>query len=156
MSAKSKVISSHILKKSPIALTYSRIVEGVTESKRSFMFLTLKKTASYISEFDTVDHDMLNCQWAGTSDTYRHLVLITEMWCDEIENNDIPSTPQVGKALWDNDDLKDLRCFTIKQIVDRIKYFSKKSSCSTKKKSKGSEKHCCLTLTSCVVYIDMQ
>ncbi len=29
--------------KSPIALTYSRIVEGVTESKRSFMFLTSKK-----------------------------------------------------------------------------------------------------------------
>ncbi len=31
-------MTSHILKKSPIALTYSRIVEGVTESKRSFMF----------------------------------------------------------------------------------------------------------------------
>ncbi len=30
-------ISSHILKKSPIALTYSRIVEGVTESKRSLI-----------------------------------------------------------------------------------------------------------------------
>ncbi len=38
-------ISSHILKKSPIALTYSRIVEGVTESKRSFMFLTSKNQA---------------------------------------------------------------------------------------------------------------
>ncbi len=36
-------MSSHILQKSPIALTYSRIVEGVTESKRSFMFLTSKK-----------------------------------------------------------------------------------------------------------------
>ncbi len=35
MSAKSK--SSHILKKSPKALTYSKIVEGVTESNRSFM-----------------------------------------------------------------------------------------------------------------------
>ena len=33
------------------------------------MFLTSKKTASYISEFDTVDHDMLSCQWAGTSET---------------------------------------------------------------------------------------
>ncbi len=28
-----KWVQSHILKKSPIALTYSRIVEGVTESK---------------------------------------------------------------------------------------------------------------------------
>ncbi len=35
-------MSSHILKKRPIALTYSRIVEGVTESNRSFMFLTSK------------------------------------------------------------------------------------------------------------------
>ncbi len=33
-------MSSHISKKSPIALTYSKIVEGVTESSRSFMFLT--------------------------------------------------------------------------------------------------------------------
>ncbi len=36
-------MSSHILKKSLIALTYSTIVKGVTESKRSFMFLTAKK-----------------------------------------------------------------------------------------------------------------
>ncbi len=35
-------MSSHILEKSPIALMYSRIVEGVTESNRSFMFLTSK------------------------------------------------------------------------------------------------------------------
>ena len=67
--------SSHILKISPIALTYSRILGGLTDSKRSFMFLThffhvSEKTASYISEFDTVNHDMLNCQWAGTSDTW--------------------------------------------------------------------------------------
>ncbi len=51
---------SDILKKSPIALTYNRIVEGASESKRSFMFWhRKKKTVSYISEFDTVDHDML-------------------------------------------------------------------------------------------------
>ncbi len=37
-------MSSNILRKSPIiALMYSRIVEGVTESKRSVMFLTSKK-----------------------------------------------------------------------------------------------------------------
>ena len=36
-------MSTHILKKVPIALTYSRIVEGATELKRSFMFLTSKK-----------------------------------------------------------------------------------------------------------------
>ncbi len=35
-------MSSHNLKKSPIALTNSRIVEGVTEPNRSFMFLTWK------------------------------------------------------------------------------------------------------------------
>ncbi len=35
-------VKSH-LEKSPIALTCSRIVEGVTESKRSFTFLTSKK-----------------------------------------------------------------------------------------------------------------
>ncbi len=69
-------MSSHILKKSPIALTYNRIVEGVTESKRSFMSLTSKKTVSYISKFDTVDHDMLICQWAGTSDTFRLVFLL--------------------------------------------------------------------------------
>ncbi len=57
--------SSHILKKSPIGLTYSRILEGVTESKRSFMFLASEKTASYISEFDTVDHVTENGEWDG-------------------------------------------------------------------------------------------
>ncbi len=46
-------ISSHILKKSPIALTYSRIFEGVTESKRSFMFLTSKK--SCLSELSVIN-----------------------------------------------------------------------------------------------------
>ena len=55
--------NSHILKKGPIALTYNRIVEGVTESNRSFMYLTWKN-----SKFD---HDMLNCHWAGTFDTFR-------------------------------------------------------------------------------------
>ncbi len=47
-------ISSHILKKSPIALTYSRIIEGATESKRSFMLLTSKKRrirhSNYVSD----------------------------------------------------------------------------------------------------------
>ncbi len=72
MSAKSKIVKSH-LEKSPIALTYIRIFEGVTESNISFMLIISKKkkTASYISKLDTVDHDMLNCQWAGTSDTFR-------------------------------------------------------------------------------------
>ncbi len=42
-------MSSHTLKKSPIALTYSRIVEGVTES--TIRLLTSKKKASYISEY---------------------------------------------------------------------------------------------------------
>ncbi len=69
---------------------------------------------------------------AGFTD--RHLALITEMWCVEIENNNIPSTPHVRQALWENDDLKDLRGFSIKQIVDRIRYFSKKSRITKKSK----------------------
>ncbi len=52
-------MSSHILKKSPIALTYSRIVEGEFESKRSFMFLT---SASSISEFDTLEEPVHESQ----------------------------------------------------------------------------------------------
>ncbi len=42
------------------------------------MFLTLKKkkTASYISEFHTGDHNMLNCQWAFKMGEYAKVQLI--------------------------------------------------------------------------------
>ncbi len=39
---------SHILKKSPIALTYSRIIEGVTESKRSAELCMRKYSLKYV------------------------------------------------------------------------------------------------------------
>ncbi len=64
MSAKATIRCQVTSWKSPIALTYSRIVEGVTESSEIFHVSDIEKTASYtsISEFGTVDHDMLNCQ----------------------------------------------------------------------------------------------
>ncbi len=49
-----KNVKSH-LEKSPTALSYSRIVEGVTESKTEIFHVSdIEKTASYISELDTV------------------------------------------------------------------------------------------------------
>ncbi len=47
-------VESHF-EKSPIALTYSRIAESVTESKRSFMFLTSKKNWQLVNKVTNKD-----------------------------------------------------------------------------------------------------
>ncbi len=54
-------MSSHILKKSPIALTYSRIVEGVTESK-SFVYKGIRQDNIDIQHTDDIQQDIDNVQ----------------------------------------------------------------------------------------------
>ncbi len=56
------------------------------------MFLTSTKTVSYISEFDTVDHDMLNCQWPGTSDTFRLVFSVYQVKTKENMSRDTEDT----------------------------------------------------------------